>query len=69
MVTFAAHLSVTIKRLTRYEQKVHVVLVAMLRARVCLPTWQPIQIILLLVRSLKVRIVTELTKAPNFAQR
>ena len=47
VVTFAAHLSVTIKRLTRYEQKVHVVLVAMLRARVCPPTWQPIQIILL----------------------
>jgi len=35
------HLSVTIKRLTRYKQEV--VLAAMWRARVCPPTWQPIQ--------------------------
>ena len=29
----------------------------------------PLRVVPVLVRSLKVRIVTELTKAPNFAQR
>ena len=33
VVTFTAHLSVTIKRLTRYKQKVHVVLAAMLEGK------------------------------------
>ena len=46
VVTFTAHLSVTIKRLTRYKQKV--VLAAMLESKVCPPTWWPIQTIVLL---------------------
>ena len=41
VVTFTAHLSVTMKRLTRYKQKV--ILAAMLEGI----TWRPIQIILL----------------------
>ena len=41
MVTFTAHLSVTIKRLTRYKQKV--VLAAMLEGKSMPPTWQPIE--------------------------
>ena len=46
VVTFTAHLSVTIKRLTRYKQKL--VLAAMLEGKsICPPTWRPIQIILL----------------------
>ena len=45
VITVTAHLSVTIKRLTRYKQ--NVVLAAMVKARVCPPAWRTIQIILL----------------------
>ena len=50
VLTFSAYLSVTIKRLTRYTQKV--ALAAMLEgARVCRPTSRSIQIMLLLLKN------------------
>ena len=48
VVTFTAHLSVTIKRLTRYKQKV--VLAAILEGK-SMPTWRPIQIIPTLLKN------------------
>ena len=52
VVTFTAHLSETIKRLTTYKQKV--VLAAMLEGKSIPPTWRPIQILYFVEKSTQI---------------